>query len=305
MTSWSRLARVALGASLFVALVASCVPPEDVEAPVVRRTPRSSKPFDPFGRGDAGEPAFACSDTETGFDAFMMDFGSYAVSRHVSPHTVESALGLVTYDPAVIALDRSQSAFKVTFEEFYAKHVTTSRITRGRALLQSEATLFARIEARFGVPGPVVAAIWGLETEYGRNTGSMSCFRALATLAHDCRRAERFRGELLAALRIVDRGDLPPEAMRGAWAGELGQTQFLPSSYEKYALDFDGDHRADLIGSSADALASTAHYLEGHGWKPHEGFEAGSANFEVLGEWNASEKYRRTIVAFAKKLRGK
>ena len=304
---WPGLARVAFGALLFTGLVASCVPPDEVEAPVVRRTPRSSKPFDPFGAaaGDAGEPTFACGDTEAGFDAFMMDFGSYAVSQRVSAHTVESALGAVTYDPQVIALDRSQRAFKVTFEEFYAKHVTAGRLARGRALLQSQGPLFARIEARFGVPAPVVAAIWGLETEYGRNTGSMSCFRALATLAYDCRRSARFRGELLAALRIVDRGDLPPEAMRGAWAGELGQTQFLPSSYEKFAIDFDGDRRADLIGSSADALASTAHYLEGHGWKPHEGFEAGSVNFQVLGEWNASEVYRRTIVAFAKKLGAK
>jgi membrane-bound lytic murein transglycosylase B len=93
--------------------------------------------------------------------------------------------------------------------------------------------------------------------------------------------------------------------MRGAWAGEFGQTQFLPSSYEQYALDFDDNHRADLIGSSADALASTAHYVEGHGWAPHEELEPESGNLQALGEWNASEKYRRTIVTYAKKLRGK
>lgn len=289
------------------ALAAACLPPDEVEAPAVRRPKPKDKPFNPFGSSDGGEPpqVLTCSDTEVGFDTWLAAFGAYAMSRHISSQTVDAALGPVTYDPQVISLDRAQKAFKAPFEEFVVKHVTASRVARGRALLQAQAPLFSRIEARFGVPGPVLTAIWGLETEYGHHTGSMSCFRALATLAYDCRRAERFRQELLAALRIVERGDLAPEAMRGAWAGEIGQTQFLPSSYEGYAIDFDGDGRRDLIGSSADALASTASYLQGHGWIAHQGLEPGSPNFTALGEWNASEMYRKTIVVFAKRLAAK
>jgi lytic murein transglycosylase len=226
------------------------------------------------------------------------------VAQGIPERVVTRALGTVTYDPQVIELDRSQTPFKSSFEVFLQKHVTRARIAKGRAQMKANEALLARIESRFGVPPSVLVAIWGLETEFGQAQGHMSCFRALATLAYDCRRAERFRGELLSALRIAARGDLEPENMRGAWAGEMGQTQFLPSSYERFAVDFDGDGHADLIGSSADALASTASYLAGHGYRalPHDSLEPGSPNYAALGEWNASENYRKTIVYFAKKL---
>lgn len=208
----------------------------------------------------------------------------------------------VTYDASVIALDRSQSAFKLGFAEFAAQRITRARLARGAEILRESADLLARIEAKLGVPAEIVVAIWGLETDYGQNIGAHSVFRALATLAYDCRRSARFRGELLAALRIVERGDLAPGEMVGAWAGELGQTQFLPSSYERFAIDFDGDGRANLLASSADALASTAAYLRGHGWRDGEPYVEGTANFEALASWNASEMYRKTIVLFAAKL---
>jgi len=117
------------------------------------------------------------------------------------------------------------------------------------------ASMLQRIEARFGVPGSIVIAIWGLETDFGVDVGKQPALRALATLAHDCRRSQMFQGELLAALQIIDRGDLSPAEMRGAWAGELGQAQFLPSNYLKYAVDFDGNGRRDLIRSVPDTLA--------------------------------------------------
>jgi lytic murein transglycosylase len=187
-------------------------------------------------------------------------------------------------------------------EEFSAKHVTRARIARGKELLRTHAALLAKIEAAFGVPPEVLVAIWGLETEFGANTGSRSCLRSLATLAYDCRRSARFRNELSSALRLVDRGDLTPSDMVGAWAGELGQTQFLPSSYERFAIDFDGDGRANLIGSVADALASTANYLKEHGWRAHEGYQAGSANSTVLATWNSSDVYVKTVALFAGKI---
>ena len=246
-------------------------------------------------------PLASCADTADGFAGWLVSFRQHALDRGVSPRAV-LALDDVTYDPRVIELDRSQRAFKITFEQFAARHLTRALVSRGKQQLRSHAALLARLEERFGVPPAVLVALWGLETSYGDNTGDMSAIQSLATLAYDCRRAERFRGELLSALRIVDRGDLSPGAMVGAWAGELGQTQFLPSSYETFAIDGDGDGRADLIHSSADALASTANYLHGHGWRAGEGFKEGTPNDRVLGEGNRSEVYRRTIVLFASKL---
>jgi lytic murein transglycosylase len=247
-------------------------------------------------------PVESCGATALGFEPWLASFRRYALEQQITAQTIERALAGVAYDPSVVEADRSQRGLRVSFAEFSARHVTRARLTRAAELLREDADLFARIEARFGVPREVLVAIWGLETDFGENMGRTESLRALATLAYDCRRAPRFRGELLAALRIVQRGDLAPSQMVGAWAGELGQTQFLPSSYEKYAIDFDGDGRADVVSSSADALGSTASYLAGHAWRAGEPFAEGTPNFEALGSWNQSEAYRRTIVLFASKL---
>jgi lytic murein transglycosylase len=177
-------------------------------------------------------------------------------------------------------------------------------MAKAQQMMQRHAALLSRIEERFGVPGAVVIAIWGLETDFGVNQGKQPALRALVTLAHDCRRTERFQSELLDALRIIDRGDLAPAEMLGAWAGELGQTQFLPSSYYKFAVDFDGNGRRDLIRSVPDVLASTANYLRGYGWRAGQGWAEGSRNFEVLREWNRSPVYQKTISEFASRLAG-
>jgi lytic murein transglycosylase len=180
--------------------------------------------------------------------------------------------------------------------------VTPARVRRGRVLLARHAQLLARIEARFGVPPEILVALWGLETDFGAYQGSTRSLDALATLAFDCRRAEQFRRELSSALRILERGDLSADEMVGAWAGELGQTQFLPSSYERFGVDFDADGRVDLVDSTEDALASTASYLAGNGWRAHEGYGPGTPNLAALGSWNKSDVYRQTIVFFAAKL---
>jgi lytic murein transglycosylase len=164
--------------------------------------------------------------------------------------------------------------------------------------------VLARIEQQYGVPRQVVVAIWGLESGFGAVTGKFPTVRSLATLAHDCRRSEKFTQELIAALKIIDRGDLSPSEMRGAWAGELGQTQFLPSSYLKFAVDYDGNGRRDLIRSAPDVLASTANYLKGYGWRKGQPWSQGSANFQVLLEWNKSQVYSETVAYFANQLGG-
>ena len=156
--------------------------------------------------------------------------------------------------------------------------------------------------AEFSVPGAVIVAIWGLETTYGDDSGNFRTFSALATLAYDCRRSDRFRAELIDALRIVQRGDMSPAQMRGAWAGEIGPAQFMPSSYLKYAVDFNGDGRRDLVHDTADILASTANFLYGNGWRRGAGWDEGEPNFSALLEWNQARVYAKTIALFADRL---
>jgi lytic murein transglycosylase len=214
-----------------------------------------------------------------------------------------TALNGVTYDAAVISRDRRQGVFRQSFEQF-AGRMVPPRLSRGAQLMKRHAALLARIEQQFGVPGSVIVAIWGLETDFGADSGRFQTIRALATLAFDCRRPEKFRPELFDALRIVARGDMSSAEMRGAWAGEIGQTQFMPSSYLRFAIDYDGDGRRDLIHSVPDVLASTANYLRGYGWQRGASYGPGTKNFEVILAWNKAQVYARTITYFAERLDG-
>ena len=249
--------------------------------------------------------ALQCGNSAAGFDAWLTELKGVAARQGLSQSAINSALAGVSYDPTVIRLDRSQRSFKLSFEQFYARRVDSSLISRGRSLMQIHGATLQRMEQRFGVPREIVIAIWGLETNYGADTsGKYSIIRSLATLSYDCRRSAFFTGHLLDAIRIVERRDMSPGEMRGGWAGEIGQTQFLPTAYVKYAVDFDGDGRRDLVHSVPDILASTANFLKGHGWKAGQGWEPGSANYGVLAEWNKAEVYQRTIGVMASKLRG-
>jgi lytic murein transglycosylase len=255
----------------------------------------------------ASAPALAapCGTDSSGFQAWLSAFKEEAASSGVSRAVIEHALRDVRYDPRVIARDRGQGGvFKKSFEDFSARLVTPRRVSRGKALMRRHAALLGKIERQYGVPGAVVVAIWGLETGYGADNGRFPIFSAVATLAYDCRRAETFRAELLDALRILERGDMKPEEMRGDWAGEIGQTQLLPSSYLLYAVDFNGDGTRDLIRDTADALASTANFLQAKGWRRGEGFGEGEANFAVLLEWNKARVYAKTIARLAQALSG-
>ena len=245
-----------------------------------------------------------CGESGAGFDAWLQRFKSRAAAQGISPAVISSALAGISYDATVVRLDRSQRSFKLSFEEFYARRVGAGLMRRGQSLMRTHHATLARIEQRFGVPPPILIAIWGLETNYGADSsGKYSIVRSLATLAYDCRRSEFFSAHLMDALRILERGDLTLAQMRGGWAGEIGHTQFLPSGYYKYAVDFDGDGRRDLERSVADMLASTANFLKGHGWQAGQGWEPGSANYAVLREWNRAEVYQRTIAVMASRLR--
>ena len=253
----------------------------------------------------AGAQAAPCGHDSRGFEAWLQQFRAEAGRQGISGATLSSALGGVTYDPKVVRLDRSQHSFKLSFEQFYARRVSPQKISNGRRLMVTHRQTLNRIEKRYGVPAAVLIAIWALETNYGGDTsGHFNIIRSLATLAYDCRRSPFFRNELMSALRVIDRGDMSASQMRGGWAGEIGQTQFLPSSYFKYAVDFDGDGRRDLVHSVPDLLASTANFLKSHGWNPGQGWGPGSPNYTVLAQWNKAQVYQRTIAVMAERLGG-
>jgi lytic murein transglycosylase len=245
--------------------------------------------------------AATCRDP-AGFEKWLQDIRREAIAQGISARAVDTGLAGVTFDQAVMRKDRGQGAFRVPFEQFVKTRVTTGRVTRAAQQLRQRAALFRSIEQRYGVPGPVIAAIWAMETDFGAVMGNMPVIQSVATLAYDCRRTERFTGELFAALRVLDRGDLTPGEMKGAWAGEIGQTQFMISNYLKYAVDFDGNGRPDLVRSVPDVLASTANYLRGHGWQRGAGWNPGEPNFAAIKEWNKSDNYARAIALFASKL---
>ena len=241
------------------------------------------------------------------FNSFVASMSSEAQGAGVSAGVTSSALGGLQQDGSVLAFDRRQRyTFNKSFEQYVSTRVGPGRINGGRAMLQRHAALLGRIEQRFGVPRQILVAIWGLETDFGKgDMGKLPVVRTLATLAHDCRRSDLFQGELLAALKIVQRGDLPLRDMIGAYAGEIGQTQFLPSSYIKYGVDFDGDGRVDLRHSVPDVLASTANLLHTNGFQMGGSYAEGSANFDAMREWNHAVIYRKTIGYFADQLVGR
>jgi lytic murein transglycosylase len=236
------------------------------------------------------------------FQAWLAGFKQDAAAKGITQQAL-AALNGITPDQSVISRDRGQRVFQQSFEEFSGRMVPP-RLLRGENMMKKYGSLLVRIEQSYGVPGSVLVAIWGLETDFGSNIGTFPTIRSIATLAYDCRRAEMFRAELIEALKIVDRGDLAPSEMRGAWAGEMGQTQFMPSSYVKFAVDFDGNGKRDLLRSAPDVLASTANYLASYGWKRGQPWDPGTANFDVLKQWNKSEVYSRTVAAFAAQLDG-
>lgn len=251
-----------------------------------------------------GQPLYAatCRDP-AGFEAFLEAFKKEAAASGISPSAI-SALDGIAYDPSIVAKDHGQKVFHQSFEQFSGRMVNAYRLHKGALLMKQYASVFDRIEQAYGVPAPIIVAIWGLETDFGAVNGDTPTLRALATLAYDCRRSDMFQAELMDALRLVQRGDLAPTAMHGAWAGEIGQTQFMPSNYLKYAVDFDGNGRRDLIHNVPDVLASTANFLKGYGWQRGAGWNPGEPNFAVIKEWNKADVYSRTIAYFASRLAG-
>lgn len=205
------------------------------------------------------------------FEAWLEDFKAEARAQGISDRTLTAAAPDMRFDPAIVGKDRGgQSVFTQSFVQFSDRMANSNRLQTGRAKIKANAQTFARIKQEFGVPAGVLTAYWGLETDFGGFLGNGNTISSVTTLAYDCRRPDMFRGELLALLKIIERGDLKPSDMRGPWAGELGQFQFLPRHYIDFGLDYDGDGHVNLIRSDADALGSAANYIRHLGWRPGE-----------------------------------
>jgi len=214
----------------------------------------------------AGGPALAQCGGAEGFGSWLQQFKSQAAAQGISAGAL-SALDGVRFDQRVINADRAQGVFSQSFLEFAGRMADSYRLGQGRTLLQKHAAIFQRIERDYGVPGPVIVAFWGLETDFGAVLGDFPTLQSLATLARDCRRPEQFRAELTAALSLLDHGDLAISDMKGAWAGEIGQMQFVPTEYVATAVDYDGDGKRNLVRSVPDVLASSAALMKKHGWQ--------------------------------------
>jgi membrane-bound lytic murein transglycosylase B len=235
------------------------------------------------------------------FDACLSRLRAQAEQSGISAGTASTVLASVRERPEIIEADRQQPEFVEPFSTYLRRRVTDERVARGRELMKQHAELLQRLERRYGVPGQYLVAFWGLETAFGRVLGDFSVFDSLATLACDTRRPDYFASELVRALEIVERGDVPASVMTGSWAGAMGQTQFMPSDYHENAVDGDGDGAVDLWRSVPDAFASAANFLRRLGWTPgwrwgrevmlpedFDYYSAGSDRSKTLAEWRAA-----------------
>ena len=235
------------------------------------------------------------------FREWLDAFRSEAISAGVSPATLDLALSKVQLLPRVTELERSQPEFRLTVQAYLDRVVPDSRVLKGREALEQNRGLLDDIYRIYGVHPPILLALWGIETDFGRNTGGFPVIDSVATLAYQGRRAAFFRQELLHALRIIDQGHILPERMMGSWAGAMGQVQFMPSSFHHFAVDYDGDGQKDIWNSLPDVFASAANYLSKSGWIKNQSwgleaslpvdFDPSSAGLEVrkpLAEWKSA-----------------
>ena len=248
--------------AIAAALLAGCATRSEPPAAVV---PEPAQPAKTEQGTD--EAAMESPIQASNFAHWKQEFAPRARAAGISERTLRSALAGARLQPSIVRLDRSQPEFTRTPWQYLDSAVSAQRIRTGKLKMQEYAASLQAASQRYGVPAPVIAAIWGMESNYGSNFGSFSAVDALATLAYDGRRRDWARGELLAALRIVDRGDIAADALVGSWAGAMGHTQFLPSVYLAHAVDADGDGRRDIWGSVPDVLASTANFLAHSGWQ--------------------------------------
>ncbi len=215
----------------------------------------------------AGTAFAANCRTTASFDSWLSEFKRDASAQGISQSAIAAASPGMVFDQRIVNIDRGQRVFNQTFLEFSVRMVPTYRIQKGTQLIQQHAAIFQRVQQQYGAPAAVIVAFWGLESDFGLNMGKEQSLKALTTLAYDCRRGDFFRDQLLDALRLIERGDVRPEEMIGSWAGEIGQIQMMPTEYNKFAVDFDGDGHRNLLKSVPDVIGSAGNYIQSLGWE--------------------------------------
>jgi lytic murein transglycosylase len=251
--------------------------------------------------GSGAAEAAKCGNTGGGFEAWKKSFAAEAKANGVKAKAISALMG-TKYSTGTIRADRNQKSFKLGLKAFLAKRGAAGIVAKGKSLKRSNAALFANLQKRYGVPPGPLIAIWGMETGFGGFTGNQNTLSAVATLAYDCRRTEYFTEQLYAALALVERGVISASS-KGAMHGEVGQTQFLPKNIRLYGADGDGDGRINL-NSKADALASTAKFLKGHGWSAGGDYQPGDGNFGAIQGWNAAGVYQQAIAIMGRQIDG-
>ncbi len=285
----------------------------------------TTRPLQPVSKSDLSADLRPVQNPN--FAGWLASFRPRARRAGISSATLDVALAGAGYIPGVITRDGNQIQTRRTLEEYLSIAASDEKLTKGRAAFARHASTLAAIEARFGVDARIVTAIWGVESQFGEKRGQIPVISSTATLAFDGRRADFFETQLLAALRILDRGDTTSQRLIGSWAGAMGHTQFIPTSYQSFAVDFTGDGRRDIWGDDpADALASTANYLARNGWRTglKWGAEAGTDgpsgrtiqpqsggvkftvthNFDVIKTYNNSDFYAIGVGHLADRIGG-
>jgi membrane-bound lytic murein transglycosylase B len=289
-----------VGSALSIVVACAAEPStsgSSAQAPASTVSMQQPQPSAPSAAADAAQGVEAAVKQQS-FEEWRESFRREALAAGITQSLFDRAFAGVTPDASVIAADRSQPEFSRPVWQYLDGALSETRVSGGKRLLEEHAQTLDGIEARYGVDRNALVAIWGLESSFGQIQGDKSVIRSLATLAHEGRRPAFAKDQLLAALQILAHGDIPTGQLRGSWAGAMGQTQFIPTTYNTHAVDFDGDGRRDIWNSPADALASAAHYLQASGWKAGEpwGFEVSlPAGFDYaladagirkpLGEW--------------------
>jgi membrane-bound lytic murein transglycosylase B len=266
-------------------------------------------------RSEGALPADLMPQPNAGYDAWVASFKARAVGQGISPATLRQGFAGAGYLPGVVKRDRNQTEFSRTLEDYLAIAASEERVSKGRAAFARHRAVLRQIEGRYGVPAEVVTAVWGLESFYGERRGNVPVVSATSTLAYDGRRGSFFEKQLIAALKILERGDVSARGLTGSWAGAMGHTQFIPTSYQAFAVDFNGDGRRDIWSDDpTDSLASTAAYLAKSGWKPGQKWggemgtaaassatplkilqpDAGGPRFAVFGNFNAIKRYNNS-----------
>jgi membrane-bound lytic murein transglycosylase B len=238
--------------------------------------------------------AAQCGSGPGGFESWKQQFAEQARAKGIGAAGISALMG-TNYASATIAADRGQRSFGLSLDQFLAKRGASTIVSRGRAMKQSHAAMFASIQSRYGVPPGPLIAIWGMETGFGSQRGNQNMLSSIATLAYDCRRPEYFTDQLYAALQLIDRGVLSAST-RGSMHGEVGQTQFLPKNILAYGTG--------NLDNAANALSSTAAFLKAHGWRAGAGYQPGEPNFAAIEAWNAASVYQRAIAMMGRQIDG-